>query len=141
MATPLVVAAAATRMAAPLVQGFSKDRAKRFEAVQLESQAKQVQAQGTARADAIRRQTKGILGDTTAAQVAGGGVASDASAIRQQAQIADRGAYNALATIYEAEEVARGKRLQAKSRRLEGKMAKSAGIFGSVNAGFEAAGY
>lgn len=123
------------KILSPMVRGFSQERASRFEAKQLEGQAKQVQAQGTARADTIRRQTQGILGQVEAAQVAGGGSASDAQAIRQQATVADRGAFNALAQIYQAEEIARGKRLQGKARRLEGKIAKSQGIMeGAIQA-------
>lgn len=120
---------------APITGGFAQERASRFQAKQLEQQSQAVEAQGMRRAAGERKRAEGILGTAQAMQVAGGGSASDPSAIKQQAKIKSRGEFNALAQIFGAGEVARGKRLQAKSARLTGKIAKQQGILEGLATG------
>lgn len=125
--------AKAMSVVSPMIQGFGQDRAARFEAKQLEAQGKAVEAQGTRQAENIRRQTKGILGDMTAAAVAQGGSSSDPSAIRRSAKLESRGKFNELAALFQAGEKAKGLRLQGKSKRFSGRMARNAGIMTSVS--------
>lgn len=117
----------------PMVEGFGKDRAARFEAKQVESNAKAVDAQGLRTATNIRRNTRGILGDMKAAQAVGGGTTTSASSIRQQAKMKDRGDFNALAAIFGAGAQSDGLRNQAKAIRFGGRMARNAGIMSSVS--------
>lgn len=117
----------------PMIQGFSEQRAANFEAKQLNAAAKATEAQGTRAARDIRTQTQGILGDMAAAQAGQGGVSNDPSAIRQQARMEQRGKYNELSALFQSKEEARGRRLQAKSARLSGRIARNQGILGSVS--------
>lgn len=126
--------AKAMSVVAPMVQGFGADRAARFEAKQLEAQGKAVEAQGTRQAENVRRQTKGILGDLTAAAVAQGGSTSDPSAIRRSAKMESRGKFNELAAIFSAGEKAAGLRMKGKAKRFEGRMARNKGIMDTVSA-------
>lgn len=126
--------AEAMKVFSPLVQGFGQDRASRFEAKQLEAQGKAVEAQGTRQAENIRRQTKGILGDMTAAAVAQGGSSSDPSAIRQQAKMESRGKFNELAALFQTGEQAAGLRMKGKAARFQGRMARNRGIMEGVGA-------
>lgn len=125
--TMLLVAGTVLGAGSAISQGNAQDKAARFEARQLEREAKRAFAQGTREQSEINRQGR-VLESNTRAQMAGsGGVTDDAGATGTIGEGNAVMEYNALAAMYQAKSVAQGRRFQAKARRYEGKTSKAAG--------------
>lgn len=125
-AIPLMVAATVVSAAGGIAQGKAQERAARFEARQLERQAKREFAQGTRESQEQRRQSEQFISDMRAQMAGSGGVTDDPGAARMIGEAAAVGKYNALAAMYEGSARAQSRRFQAKARRFEGKIAKRA---------------
>lgn len=124
--TMLMVGSTALSIGSTLVQGEAAHQAGKYEGKQLEQQATARYAAGTREAHESRQATERILSNARAAQAASGGVTTDPGAIEQLGKLGQRGKYNELAALYEAETESAGLRAQAEARRKAGKDARKA---------------
>lgn len=123
---PLMIAGTVLSTVSTLKQGDAIDQAAKFEAKQLERNAKATFAEGTRAAAEHMRQGR-IAESNSRAQMAGsGGVTDDPSAVQTLGESNANAQYNALAAMYSYKSAAQGQTTQAQARRLEGKNAKRA---------------
>lgn len=133
-AIPLALMAAST-----LVTAGGQVSASNAQAGQLRSEAAQLDtAAGQDRASAQRagaeqqRQARLLQSRALARASASGAGASDPTVVNILANLEGEGKYRALTALYEGEETARSKEMQATARRKEAGNAKKAGIIGAV---------
>jgi hypothetical protein len=107
--------------------GKAAQQSANFQAQQLEQAAGQDRAAAQRVAINERRRTNIAQSNATAAAAASGGGATDPTVLNITGGLASQGEYNALSALFEGEESARGKQLQATTARAEGKMAAKAG--------------
>lgn len=126
MADPITIGlmAAGTLVSASgtLASGKAADQAARFQAAQLEQRGKAEQAAASREAMEQRRQSR-LVGSRARALMAasGGGIDYDILG-----DIAGEGEYRALTALYEGDEAAAGRRMQAAASRYEGKSIRNA---------------
>lgn len=123
----LVVASTALNATSAMAEGEAANKAARFEAGQLDQQAKAAVAQSSREAYEQSRVGARLASDARAAMAASGGTTTDAPALKQLGDIKAGTDYNVLATLYEGETKAEGIKKQAAARRFEGKIAKRKG--------------
>jgi len=97
------------------------------EAAQLDVMAGNDRASSQRRSIEARRQVR-LLKSTALARGAASGGASDPTVVNILANLTGEEEYRALTALYEGEEEARSKELQAKARRKEAKNVKTAGL-------------
>ena len=95
--------------------------AKAFESAQLRQQAGQDIAVSQQRAQEQLRQSRLVQSRTLAVAAASGGGVSDPTIVRMLSRVAGEGTYRANTALYEGEERARLKRMQAEASDYEGK--------------------
>ena len=127
----LIAAATVVTAGGQIAQGKAQARAARFEASQLERQAKREFAAGTRESQEEQRRSDKLISDMRAQAAGSGGATDDPGMTREFAEAGTVGKYNALAAMYDAESLAQGRRFQAKARRLE---AKTASRWGKISA-------
>ena len=126
----LVIGGTVLSAASSYQQGRSQQDAARFEAAQLEDQARQRVIQGQLEAEEIRRIREIAMSDAKARMAADGGIDP-----QQQFQLGNlAGAYekNALQNIYQASVDAATMRRGGEVRQFEGRVAKRAGTTGAL---------
>lgn len=124
--TILSVASGVIGVVSAISQGNAAEKNAQWQAKQLEARAGQERASAQRMALEERRQAR--LAMSRAQAVAGGG-AGDESVLELTGDIAGEGEYNALTSIYEGEESARGRETQAMGLRAEGKAARRASLW------------
>ena len=112
-----------------ILGGSAADKAMRFQAKQLERNAKATRAKGTRATQEGLRKGR-VLESDAIAQMAAGGGGTDIKGLADLKQVTD---YNALAALFEAETQAEGLDLAAKGKRMEGKMARKKGQLGGLS--------
>lgn len=123
----LLAVSTAVGVAGASRSGRAQESAAKFDAQQIEKNAKRSYARGTREyAETIR------VGDIAASNArarmaAGGGTTDDVSALRDQSVIGREAEYNALTALYDAQVTSEGQSTQAAARRMEGRNAKRAG--------------
>lgn len=107
----------------------ARQKAKEFEAAQLEQNAGQAIAASQRVAAERRRQAMLVQSRALAVAAAGGGGVgeNDTSFLNLMAKTAGRGEYDAAVALYEGEDKARLLRMQAEARRYEGEIDIDAG--------------
>ena len=86
-----------------------------------EFEAKTAMAKGTRKAFEAKREGDIVQSAARAAMAAGGGSASDASAIETLARIKQKAGYNALSALYEGEQAADISRYEGKIKKIAGR--------------------
>lgn len=104
----------------------------RSEASQFDALAGQDRASSQRTGAEQRRQARLLQSRALAVAAASGGGASDPTVINILSRLEGEGEYRALTALYEAEEAARSKELQANARRKEAKNVKRAGLVGAA---------
>lgn len=135
-AAPLILMAVGTAVSAigTIGAGIAKNKAAKFEAAQMDRQAKVERATASAAAAEEHRQKRIALSRAQLVGAASGG----GRAFDLEGDIEQEGQYRALTALFEGDERAAGRRMQASARRYEGKAAKRAGFisgFGSFARG------
>lgn len=126
-AIPFALMAASTALQAggTIVGANAEARQLKGEAVQLDAMAGQERASSQRRAIEARRQSRLLQSRALAVGAATGG-ASDPTVVNILARLEGEGEYRALTALYEGEEEARSKEMQARARRTEAKNVKKA---------------
>lgn len=109
--------------------GRAADSAAKFEARQMEQQAKAEQARASALAAEEHRQKRIALSRAQAVGAASGGGRD----FRLEGDLEREGTYRAMTALWEGEERASGRRMQAAATRAEGKAARRAGFISGVS--------
>lgn len=132
-AIPIALMAATTMMQAggTIIGSKAEARALKGEADQLDAMAGNDRASSQREAAEQRRQARLLQSRALAVGAATGG-ASDPTVVNIIADLEGEGAYRALTSLYEGEESARSKEMQASARRGEAKNAKRAGMIGAA---------
>lgn len=125
-AIPLMIAATVVSAGGAIASGKAQERAAKFEAAQLERQAKREFAAGTREQDEIKRQGEKFESDVRAQMAGSGGVTDDPGSTKTIGRLNRDITYNGLAAMYDASSRAQGRRFQGAARRLEGDNAKKA---------------
>lgn len=132
----LMAASAAVSIIGGHQQAKAVQQANEYQAKQFEQKAGQERAAAQRQAMEARRQ--GRLATSRAQAVTGGG-STDESVLHAVGDYASMGEYNALTSLYEGEESALGREMQATGLRVEGKNARRAANISSVGTVFGAA--
>lgn len=131
MAQALMIAGPLLMMAGSISGGMAANKAAKFEAAQIERQAKAAQAEASREAMEEGRQRDLALSRAQAIGAASGA----GRASRIEGEIAAEGTYRALSAVWAGDERAAGLNTQAQARRIEGKNAKRASFFRAASAG------
>lgn len=133
-AIPIGLAVAGTAMQAggTILGANARADDLRSQAVQLEQMAGQDRASSQRTAAAQRRQARLLASTALARAAASGGGADDPTVVNILANLSGEGAYRAMTALYEGEEEARSKEMQALARRKEARNAKRAGAISAV---------
>lgn len=137
-AIPLVLmaASAAVSVIGQQQAGEAAKQSADYQAAQLEQKAGQDRA--SAQRASIEQRRQATLANSRVQALAGGGGA-DGSILDFTGEIAGEGEYNALASLYEGEEMARGREAQAVGLHMEGKAARRAANWKSASTIFSTA--
>lgn len=127
----LMAGSAALSAGGTILGAKAESKALRGEAVQLEAQAGQDRASSQRSAIENRRQSRLLQSRALALAAASGGGASDPTVVNILSRLEGEGEYRALVSLYEGEEAARSKLMQAAARRKEAKNVKTAGYLGA----------
>lgn len=132
-AIPIALMAASTAISAggTILGSNAEAKQLRGESDQLIEMAGQDRASSQREAAEQRRQARLLQSRALAVGAATGG-ASDPTVVNILANLEGEGEYRALTALYEGEEAARSKEMQARARRREAKNTKRAGL---INAG------
>ena len=120
-------------VATPLIAGYGQQKSKKFEARQLDRNAKALSAKGSRDEQEIRRQGKVLSSNARAAMGGAGGVVGDAGGIESLAGLKGATDYNALAALFESETKADSLKTKARSARMEGSRAMTTGVKKSLS--------
>lgn len=133
-AIPLALMAAGTAVSAAGTIGGANAEAKelRTEAGQLDQQAGQDRASSQRTGAEQKRQAKLLQSRALAVAGASGGGVNDPTVVNILANLEGEGEYRMLTALYEGEEEARSKELQAAARRREAKNVKKAALFNAA---------
>lgn len=116
-----------------IVSGIAEDKQNKFQAEQLEANAKASLAKGSRDAEQERRRGEILLSNARAAMAANGGITTDAGAVGNLAELQNVVDYNSLATLYEGENQATAQRTAAEGKRYAGKQARMRGYSGGLS--------
>ena len=132
-AIPVALMAASTALSAggTIIGANAEARSLKSEATQLDTQAGQDRASSQRAAIEQRRQARLLQSRAQAVGAASGG-ASDPTVVNIISRLAGEGQYRALTALYEGEEMARSKEMQARARRQEAKNTKRAGYISAA---------
>ena len=119
--------------ATPLIEAYGKSTALKFQAKQLERNARALEAKGTRDAAEIRRQGKVLSSNARAAMAGAGGSASDAGAVEGLAKLKGATDYNALAALFESETKADEMTAKARAKTFQARQAEEAGAKKSLS--------
>ena len=122
-----------TEIANPLITAYGANTAKKFEASQINRNAKAISAKGNREAYETRRQGKVLASNARAAMAGSGGLTSDAGAVEDLAKIKRTTDYNALSALFESETQAENLKMKAKARTLEGRQGNIGGLRKSLS--------
>lgn len=139
-AAPLILLAAGTAISAAgtIASGIQQNKMAKFEASQMERQARAETAQGSRVGAEESRQRRLALSRARAVGAAPGA----GRAARIEGEIEKEGRYRELTAVWEGGERAAGRMAQASARRAEGKAARMAGFVrgaGTLASGFGSA--
>lgn len=126
LATVALVASTAVQAAGTLASGKAEKQASFSQAKQLNQQAGQERAASQRMALQNRREADVAASRATAFAAASGGSATDPTVTKIVSDIAGQGEFNALTSLYNGEERARGMEYGAKVKIAEGSNAKKA---------------
>jgi hypothetical protein len=130
-AIPIALTAASTALSVGGTLSGASAQAKqlRGEADQLDAAAVADRASAQRTSIEQRRQARLLQSRALAVASASGGGASDPTVVNILARLSGEGEYRALTALYEGEEEARSKEMQARARRQEAKNVKKAALF------------
>lgn len=120
-------------------QGRAAKKAAYFEAKQMERQAFAAEAEGQAQAAIDRREGRYAVSRARAVAAGSGAGVSDPTVVNLMADLEAESEYNALSALYSGKSEAMNLRLGARSRRKEGKAARTAAYLGAASTIFEGA--
>lgn len=132
VAIPLLIASTAASAAGSIMGGNAQRASANFQAAQLEQQAGQERASAQRKAILDRERADLAGSRIQALAAAGGGGATDPTVEKLRTDVAGRGEYEALSSLFTGEERARGMESAAGARRYEGQVARRAGVIGAV---------
>lgn len=142
MAAAIPIALTAAAGVAQVAGGISSANAQagslREEATQLDAMAVSERASAQREGVEQRRQARLLQSRALAVAAAQGG-ASDPTVVNILANLAGEGEFRALSAMFEGEERARSKEMQARVRRKEAKNIKKAGLITAVGQGLSTA--
>jgi hypothetical protein len=128
VATVASLAMTAVSAVGTIMGGSAANDAAKFEAKQMEQQAGQERAASQRVALEKRRESRLVNSRVTAVAAGSGAGATDPTVIDLLGENEAAGEYNALSSLYEGEEKARGLEMGASARRYEGKVAKQSAM-------------
>lgn len=134
-AIPLALAIGGTALQAggTILSADAKSDELRSQAAQLDQMAGQDRASGQRTAAEQRRQARLLASTAQARAAASGGGVSDPTVVNILANLSGEGTFRAMTALYEAEEEARSKEMQARAKRKEAKITKRAGYLGAAS--------
>lgn len=123
-----------------LKEGNNANKLAKYQARQMETNAKQAVAEGTFAAEEERRKTDLLASRAMAVAAASGGGALDPTVVKILQGIESQGSLNSATEMYNASESARGMTDQAQATRYSGKQAKKAGQMKAIKSVLSGAG-
>lgn len=140
LAVAAMVAGTVLSAVGQVQQGNAANKADQYEANQMDVNAGQQRAIAQRSAIQDRHQADLANSKLQARAAASGGGASDPTTVGLSEDIDAQGEYNALTSLYNGEEKARGMEGGADMKRFEGKQAKKAATIGAISSVLTSAG-
>lgn len=135
----LTAASAAMQIGGGLSAASAQAKSLRGEATQLDAMAGTERATSQRSAAEQHRQARLLQSRALAVAASSGGGVSDPTVVNLLSKLSGEGAYRAATALYEGEESARSKEMQAEAKRTEAKNVKKAALFSAAGTALGAA--